>query len=157
MKDKIIYGIFSGAYSDWQVHGYMTNREDAEKYCALKNSNHDDDDYFYNDYYIVNINHMYTDIEDVELKYYHEVIFDFDEGMRDEPNRYDYYIGEKREPSAKYNTFKNGSGWVSFDFNCETRKKAEKIAQDKYYQFLAYKSEFGIKKAAELIGASKII
>jgi hypothetical protein len=150
---KTIYGIFSGAYSDWQIHGYMTNRDEAEKYCALKNSKNN---YGWNQYYVVDINHIYTDVKDIKLKYYHTVTFDFDIGMRNEPYRYNYYVGEDRKPYAKYNTFKDGSGWVSFSFNCEDREKAEKIAQDKYFQFLAYKSEFGIEKAAELMNIKKV-
>lgn len=151
--DKIIYGIFSGCYSNWEIHGYMTNREEAEKYCALKNY---EDNNKWHQYYVVDINHIHLNTKDIKLKYYHEVIFDFDTGMRDEPNRYEYYIGEDKKPYAKYNIFNNGSGWVCFCFNCKNREKAEKIAQDKYFQFQAYKSQFGIKKAAELMDIKKI-
>ena len=152
--NKMIYGIFSGAYSDWNIHGYMNDRDEAEKYCALKNKQNNNDSW--GRYYIIEINHINANVKDVKLKYYHTVVFDFGDGMRDEPDRYEYYIGEKREPSARYNTFKNGCGWVAFHFDCDTREKSEKIAQDKYYQFLAYKSEFGIEKAAELMNIKKI-
>lgn len=151
--NKTTYGIFSGAYSDWQIHGYMTNRDEAEKYCALKNEKNN---YKWDTYYVMDINHIHANVKDVKLKYYHEVMFDFNTGMRNEPNRYEYYIGENREPLSKYNIFKNDSGWVSFKFNCDSREKAEKIAQDKYYQFLVYKSEFGVERAAELMSIKRI-
>lgn len=32
-----MYGIFSGCYSDWHVHGYFKDIELANKFCALKN------------------------------------------------------------------------------------------------------------------------
>ncbi len=151
--DKMIYGIFSGAYSNWQIHGYVTDRNEAEKYCAFKNSKDSDS---WNQYYVVDINHIHSDVKDIKLKYYHTVTFDFDTGMRNEPDRYEYYIGENREPYAKYNVFKSGRGWVSFSFNCDSREKAEKVAQDKYFQFQSYISEFGIKEAAELMNINKI-
>ncbi len=152
--DKMICGIFSGAYSDWQIHGYMNDRDEAEKYCALKNKQNNNDDW--DRYYIIEINHINANVKDVKLKYFHTVVFDFNTGMRNEPDRYEYYIGGKREPSAEYNTFKNGSGWVAFSFDCVSREKAEKVAQDKYFQFQSYISEFGIKEAAELMNINKI-
>lgn len=152
--NKPIYCIFSGAYSDWFVHGYMINKDDAEKYCAIKNKELRYNKY--DSYYVIEINPIFADVKDVKLKYYHEVVFDFDRGMRDEPDRYEYYIGENKTPLIKYNILGCGGGWISFSFNCNDRKRAEKIAQDKYYQFLSYASQFGLEKAVELIGAKKI-
>ena len=151
--NKMIYGIFSGAYSDWNVHGYIADKDEAEKYCALKNKQNDNE---WDRYYVIEINNIHANVKDVKLKYYHEVVFDFNDGMRNEPDRYEYYIGKDRKPSAQYNVYKNGNGWVAFCFNCDTRKKAEKIAQDKYFQFQAYKSEFGIEKATELMNIKRI-
>ena len=153
--NKTIYGIFSGAYSDWNIHGYMTDRDEAEKYCAFMNKKYNNNNNDWDSYYIMDINHIRANVKDVKLKYFHTVVFDFDTGMRNEPDRYKYYIGEDKEPFNKYNTFRGGGGWVSFYFNCDSREKAEKIAQDKYYQFLAYKSELGIEKAAELMNMKK--
>lgn len=153
--NETIFGIFSGAYSDWQIHGYMTDRDEAEKYCALKNKEYNDK---WDAYYVMDINYMNTNIKyvDVKLKYYHEVVFDFNKGMRNEPDRYEYYIGENREPTNKCNIFRNGDGWICFCLNADSREKAEKIAQDKYYQFLAYKSDFGIDKTIELLGINML-
>lgn len=147
--NKTIYGIFSGAYSDWQVHGYMENRKEAEKYCALKNSQDNDE---WNQYYVIDINNIHSDVSMVKINCYHEVVFDFNKGMRNEPDRYDYYIGKNRPPNSICNI---NFGWISFSFNCENRKKAEKIAQDKYYQFLSYQSQYGTDNALKLLNIEK--
>ena len=31
----MVYGVFSGCYSDWYIVGYFNNREDADKYCCI--------------------------------------------------------------------------------------------------------------------------
>lgn len=36
----MVYGVFSGFYSDWEVHGYFEKKADAEAYCnKMKNKN----------------------------------------------------------------------------------------------------------------------
>lgn len=154
MKDEV-YGVFSGYFSNWNIHGYFNTLEEAEKYCALRNKNLE---YYYDNYYVVKIPKIEADVSNIKLKYYHEIIFDFDTGMRNEPNRYSYYIGEKNKPlTIQYNVFANKKGWILFKLTCETRQKAEKIAQDKYAEFLTYYNETGsYHKAAKLIGAEKI-
>lgn len=149
-----IYIIVSGEYSDWQVHGYMTDRVEAEKYCALKNQK--GGGAWGDDYYVISIDHINADVKDVRIKYYHTVIFDFGEGMRDEPDRYRYYVGEDWEPEIIYNVYGNSGGWIEYGLTCDSRKKAEKIAQDKYYQFMEYKGKFGIEQAAKLMGAKRV-
>lgn len=42
----MIYGIFSGYYSDWIVEGYFNNKEDAEKWVAFKNNKSGYDEYY---------------------------------------------------------------------------------------------------------------
>ena len=34
----MVYGVFSGCYSDWYIVGYFNNRDDAEKYCCMRNT-----------------------------------------------------------------------------------------------------------------------
>lgn len=31
----MVYAVMHAFYSDWEIYGYFTNREDAEKYCAV--------------------------------------------------------------------------------------------------------------------------
>lgn len=163
---KTIYGIFSGEYSDWNIHGYFEDRDKAEKYCALKNrrvldTDDEEEEYWYSDsYYVLDINNINEKVEDISLNYYHEVVFDFrgNEGaMRVEPDRYEYYIGEDKKSNIRWNTFKDGSGWISFSFNCNSREKAEKIAQDKFAQILYTKQEVGSwRKTFELMEIERI-
>ena len=158
--NKTIYGIFSGCYSDWNIHGYFESREEAERYCALKNRADKREDYWDSEYYIIDASHINENIEDVSLNYYHEVVFDFrgNEGeIRKEPNRYEYYIGEDKKPNIRWNTLREERGWISFSFNCDTREKAEKIAQDKFAQILYEKQEIGSwRKTFELMELERI-
>lgn len=139
-----VYGIFSGCYSDWEVHGFLEDKEEAMKYCAIQNERNE-----YDSYYTLEIDKLNVKISDVKLKYYHEVVFDFGIGMRKEPDRFEYYIGEDKQSQIKYSSI-----WITFKFNCETREKAEKIAQDKYSQLLQYYSENNsYTESAKLLGA----
>lgn len=141
-----IYGIFSGCYSDWDVHGFLEDKEEAMKYCAIQNERRSE----YDSYYVVKIDKLNVKMADVKLKYYHEVVFDFGKGMRKEPDRFEYYIGEDRQPKITYSSM-----WICFNFNCETREKAEKIAQDKYAQLLHYYSENNsYTESAKLLGGN---
>lgn len=138
-----VYGIFSGQYSDWDVHGYFTDEELAEKYCALKNRGLVDDEFSscYDSYYVVELDNIQDNtngLKDIELKYYHEVLIDYknygnDGTVRDEPNRYTSYCGEDKP--IKIRTY--FSGWISFSVtsNSTDRTKAEKIAIDMFNEF----------------------
>ena len=50
----MIYAIFSGAYSDWEVHGYFTNPEEAYQYCFIMNHGGDGEKHYWHDddYYV---------------------------------------------------------------------------------------------------------
>ena len=84
----MVYGVFGGCYSDWYIVGYFDNRDDAEKYCCISNA----------DYYVEPLKNLTNekDLSKVELKYTHEVLFDYDKNnkytMRKEPDRYRYYM-----------------------------------------------------------------
>ena len=145
----VVYGVFSGCYSDWNVHGYFKTRDEAEKYCAIQNRKN-----IYDKYYVKNLPEITADVSDISLRYYHEVVFDFKRGMRNEPDRYEYYIGERKPSKTVYNVFPSGDGWIAFSFDCDKRDRAEKIAQDKYYIFMNYYKETGSYEiAAQTIGA----
>lgn len=128
----MVYGVFSGCYSDWEVVGYFNNRLDADKYCAA---------YVDGDCYVKEIKNLQNDkdLSKITLKYNHEIVFDSKGDkwvMRDEPNRYTCYISDELRP----NNIRNCRFWVAFCVNIESdnRKLAEKIAQDYLYQLLAY-------------------
>lgn len=131
----MVYGIFSGCYSDWDIVGYFNDRVDADKYCAA---------YCDTDCYVREIKDLTDDkdLSKISLKYQHEVVFDFKSSigewvLRDEPERYKCYVSDDLMPnSVKY----LGYQWVSFCVNIveDNRKLAEKIAQDYLYQLLSY-------------------
>lgn len=126
----MVYGVFSGYYSDWYIVGYFTNRYDADKYCCLCGNG---------DYYVKPLKDLTDekDLSKVSLKYCHEVVFDCKDNenkwiMREEPERYNCYV----ENNLRCNNIKQGTlrrnNWVRFSINIDhdDRKLAEKIAQD---------------------------
>lgn len=139
----MVYGIFRGEYSDWDVVGYFTDKLEAEKYCAVMERY---------GYYIEPICDLAgkKDLSDVVLKYTHIVTFDHDVKndewvMRKEPDRYRCYIADKLKPNSVGNS---GNIWVQFSINLAENKRelAEKIAQDYLFQLLAYGESRKIKK-----------
>ena len=92
----MIYGVFSGCYSDWRIIGYFENEDDAEKYVA----SHNDIEDKYDEYYILEINNLKLTEEqkNLKVKQYHHVVFDYENGkfvMRNEPDRYDICLNDK--------------------------------------------------------------
>lgn len=131
--DKI-YLVIKGYYSDWRIIGYYTNKGEAEKFCAI-NSGEYDEPYFI----IANCMDNSVDMSNVSLKYEHTIVFDeTDNGwqMREEPERYDYYIADfERSNSMRGSAIYH---WIEIKVNQTgfNRVKAEKIAQDYLYQYL---------------------
>lgn len=42
----MVYGIFSGQYSDWQCHGYFETQEEADAYCKEMETKQEHDEYY---------------------------------------------------------------------------------------------------------------
>lgn len=131
--DKI-YLVVEGYYSDWNIIGYYTNKNEAEKFCATNREKYDVP-YFV----IVNCMDGSVNVSNVSLKYEHQIVFDkTDNGwqMRKEPERYDYYIADfERSNSMRGSSIYR---WIEIKVNQTkfNRAKAEKIAQDYLYQYL---------------------
>lgn len=64
----MVYAIFSGEYSDWVVHGYFTDPEEAYAYCFKENQKRRDE--FESEYYVVSIREINSDVSDVPKLYY---------------------------------------------------------------------------------------
>lgn len=151
-----VYGIFSGCYSDWSVHGFFTDIDKAERYCALQNKDGDG----WDEYYVMELNEIDAQVSDVKLKYYYDMCVRFTENPNkytiDEPS-YDYYLGKDKSKSSQYNYFNNGSGWFSYSFNCDSDDKALKIIKDKYMEVLEKYSECGdFNMSAESVGSKHV-
>lgn len=134
----MVYGVFGGCYSDWYVVGYFTNRQDADKYCCLCGDG---------DYYVKPLKDLTDekDLSKVELKYVHEVLFDYRDNkwiMREEPDRYKCYVDSKLHCNSirRGNPNRTWTNWVAFTVNIDhdDRKLAEKIAQDYLAELRSY-------------------
>ena len=142
----MIYGVFSGCYSDWRIIGYFENKDDAEKYVVSHNNITDE----YDEYYILTINNLKLTEEqkNIKVKQYHTVVFDYKNGkfvMRNEPNRYDICLNDKERIIRISYCY----GWISFDLMSEDRGKAEKICQDLISQIHYHHPEW--KDVGEII------
>lgn len=134
--DKI-YVIVDGVYSDWSILGYTNNEEEAKQICANYSLSHKEGEYYYDVYYL-------------------EV-----NGIK--------FLGQKREVLSRYevNFYKNAKGWtknwtseyvnyykkenkviesnngeqmsVFVYIEPNNKEKAEKIAEDFLYKYLAEK------------------
>jgi len=153
---KKIYGIFTGEYSDYRIMGYMEDRKSAEKYCALKNLN------IYGDYCVEEIGdiEISAETDNVKLKYYHEVVFDFQDGdfkiykMRKEPTRYHFFTGEDKPTEFKVQT--SYTNLSAIHLMSTSRKKAEKTAQDMMAKLAYAYAELGdIEAAMAQVGAKE--
>lgn len=131
MKD--IYVIISGGWDDRTLHGFVNDRDTARKYCAVKNQNLGPLDDLFSCCKLSDLSSD-IDVSKVVLSYKHEVVFDFkhdcediDFVMRDEKNRFDYYIGELKETSILF----RGFDWIAFNIysNTENRDTVEYIAK----------------------------
>lgn len=121
----MIYGVFNGIYSDWEVIGYFTDRELADKYCAL------------HDCYVIELENLDNeeDLSKVKVFYQHYIAFDIENNryvMQTGSTRYDVYAAEERKKnSVKIQGWK--TEYILFAINTDKpddRKRCEKIAQD---------------------------
>lgn len=132
-----IYLAVQGYYSDWGIIGYFTSKDNAERFCIKEYNKYDEP-------YVITVDCLDEgiDLSDVKTLYEHEVLFDKTNNgwqMRDEPDRYKVYDGDKEDIRANKiepSPYKNG--WICITVNQDKfdRKKAEKIAQDILYQYL---------------------
>lgn len=127
-----IYLVVEGQYNGWSIVGYFTNKDDAERFCVLRNNTYDEP-------YVKEVDCLDggVDLSKVKVLYEHEVMFNRLNGtmvMRNEPDRYVIYGGDIQANSV----FALGNCWVKVNVNQQefNREKAEKIAQDILYQYL---------------------
>ena len=143
MKNKI-YLVMYSYYSDWQIYGYFTNRNDADKYCVA----HEDQEL-----YVKEIE-CYDDIKDdkdfrnVSLKYTYTFTFrnfkgtyELDEKSFEFEPLYTCYQAEflrsNNISSYASDTVKN---WFKISVNMGESNfdKAKKIALDLFYQYMEF-------------------
>lgn len=126
-----VFVIVKGEYSDWDIVGYAESETDAAKIC----SEHPSDGW-----YFMRVSKMKR-VPRIKVCYTQEVVFDNTPhgwAMRDEPDRYTHNKDDgKRERSIDYWKYNSNIIVCRISQDKPNRKKAEKIAQDMLYEFLA--------------------
>lgn len=141
MNDTI-YAVMYSYYSDWEIYGYFTNREDADKYCVA----HKDQELYVKE--IKCYDNIKEDFRNISLKYTYNFIFrnngsgyKLDEEAFEYNPKYECYQDEflhsNQISSYDNTTVKN---WIRISVNvCEANfDKAKKIALDLFYQYLDF-------------------
>lgn len=144
-----IYVIISGKYSDWSIVGFARTEEDAMQICAGHNTGERNG---WNDWYIRDAVFMDTPSERGSDRYVYDIEFDVynsghtrmlipdDDDEEIEP--YKCFL-VKRAPIVWerywHSTNEKKRMIVTVQLEKEDREKAEKIAQDTLYRFLAEK------------------
>ena len=141
----MVYAIFGWDGIEAYCMGYITNREEAEKYCIKYKEDHNGDKCWIEE--IKDLSNKY-DLSNINIVYKHTIVFDFYNKdkkwvMRNEPNRYQYYSGTTlRGNNVEYFiNHKSMYSWIKFDIILleNNRQKAEKIAKD-FLDELIYES-----------------
>ena len=140
--NNTIYAVMYSYYSDWEIYGYFTSREDADKYCVAHAEQ---------DLYVKEIE-CYDDINEhfrnISLKYTYDFTFRNIEG--------DYILDESAfEYDPKYECYQDEflhsnqitsyspesvKNWIRFYVNVgePNYEKAKKIALDLFYQYMDF-------------------
>lgn len=136
-----IYAIVSGCYSDWSIHGYVSDLEAAYRYCAEKNGVGNGNSY--EDYYPIEIECLDGDVvTNITFNYKYRAVFYLRNGtwtMRDfslddiKPTGESIYCNIL-DGRKEYNAL-----WIRVEFTMTVLNfdRAKKVAQDKLYQYLA--------------------
>ena len=125
----MIYAVMYSYYSDWEIYGYFTSREEADKYCIAHK----------NEVLYVKEIPCFDNTEDlshIALKYEYSVFFSFTNNHCSNKEGYTCYQDEflrsnKLESSDIHS-------WIRVHVNISepNEERANKIAQDLYYQYL---------------------
>lgn len=146
MENKI-YLVMYSFYSDWQIYGYFTDRDKADKYCL----EHKNQELYVKE--VDSFDELTGDFLKITPKYEYTFIFVLNENTGkwelDERYKLEEYQSEYtcyNEPFLRSNmVYSNGAAttWIRFYVNIGERnfEKAKKIALDLFYQFQAM---FGI-------------
>lgn len=131
---KEVYTIMYWLNGELCVYGYYTNRNDADKYCAIHSKRKP---------FVTAIPCVdnQEDFSKIEIKYEHMITFyraNSEWIIQEEPNAYTTYISEKlRDDSVKLGEY---SLYMVFKVNLakNNRKLAEEIARDTLRRFLNF-------------------
>jgi hypothetical protein len=129
-RGSMVYGVFSGEYSDWEAHGYFEKEEDAIAYCDMKNGGD------YREYYVLKLLNLKDGDPEVYRCYSYNQKLDY----VDQLDWGEYLSTEKHETTvttAGYCYFYFAHVWLKpRDF---TEDKVRKIGQDAIAKYKAEK------------------
>jgi hypothetical protein len=124
-----IYLVVGGEYSDWFIDSYFTNKDEAEKYCLVKNKSASS----YEELYVkdVPLNKAKIAYDKVDMKKYWNIRFHYSDGSWvywDQFTDYEAYTGVRKE--TKLEKFRWTQNILVVNCTAETEDQALKIAQD---------------------------
>lgn len=126
----MVYGVFSGEYSDWEVHGYFDKEEDAIAYCVMKNGGG------YREYYVLKL----LNLKDGDPEVYRCYSYNQQTNYVDQLDWGEYLSTEKHETEVAKSGFRDryfAYVWLKpRDF---TEEKVRKIGQDAIAKYKAEK------------------
>lgn len=132
--DNTIYLVMYAFYSDWDIHGYFTTRDEAEKYVVSHPSEN------LNIFEIACLDNQ-ADLSKVSVKYEFSVTFDktdfgWECRLSSLTDGLDFYQAPYLRSNSVWS--RNHSRWITVSVNLDKRDKdlAKKIAQDIFYQYM---------------------
>lgn len=153
----MVYGVFSGCYSDWAVHGYFNSKEDADKYCYVCNKNGE-----YDNYYVKPLENLENEIDlsSISLKYEYCIVFtkrnSMKNGIKSVPQYssceldYQCYTGDEfRYNKIEY--YDPNTTRICVNIDSDDYNLAQKIAQDYFAQLRSYGDGEVLKKNVDLM------
>lgn len=150
--DKTIYLVMYAYYSDWQIYGYFTTRDEAEKYVV----SHPSEEL---EIHEIKCLDNQADLSGVSVKYEFSVAFKIDD------SEWTFHINEDfdiyQSPYLRSNYIDGRYGWIRVYVNLNKRDKdlAKKIAQDIFYQYMnecdGHISEKSMKEFNKILSAEE--
>lgn len=133
---NVIYAIMKAYYSEWELYGYFTDLDEAEKYIAF----HNERCCSYDELHIEELHKMDGEVDLSKIHPYYEYCFTFwyqgkEKGKTKLNEYYEVYSSEYLR-SSKLVT---GVNWVAIYFSLKERNRelAKKVGQDLIAQFMS--------------------
>lgn len=139
MENKI-YLVITGYYSDWNILGYFTDKELADKYCLMRGD--DDGCNEYDHPYIIPVNQITSSERLLKIDTYYEqkIIFNWENNgliMSKQHPDYEIYHGKLRKNSITEEKTESSDCIIATINQIKPKiELAERIAQDIVYQYV---------------------
>ena len=151
VMNKTIYLVMYAYYSDWQIYGYFTTRDEAEKYVVSHSSEE-------LEIHEIECLDNKADLSGVSVKYEFSVVFKSDDS---EPCRINENFDIYQSTYLRSNHIDVIFDWIRVYVNLNKRDKdlAKKIAQDIFYQYMSecdgHSSKKSMKEFNKILSAEE--